>query len=135
MFANEKIQVLEEQTRSRDTFQQMVGKSPIIQDVFRRLRLAAQGDVTVLLTGESGTGKELAARAIHALSARSDRPFFCDHVINCSAIPESLLESEVFGHVKGAGTGVVRDTVEVFQAADAGPSFLTKLEIPVRSCN
>ena len=98
LLAKEKIQVLEEQTRSRESFQQMVGRSAAMQDVFRRVRLAAQGDVPVLLTGESGTGKELAARAIHALSARKDKPFFA---INCSAIPDPLVESELFGHVKG----------------------------------
>jgi len=124
VLANEKIQVLEEHTRLADAFQKMVGKSPIMQEVFRRLRLAAQGEVTVLLTGQSGTGKELAARAIHALSARSARPFFA---INCSAIPETLLESELFGHVKGAFTGAVRDKVGVFQAADGGTLFLDEI--------
>lgn len=124
VLANEKIQVLEEQTRSRDAFHKMVGKSSVMQEVFRRLRLAAQGDVSVLLTGESGTGKELAARAIHALSARSERQFFA---INCSAIPETLLESELFGHVKGAFTGAVRDKVGVFQAADGGTLFLDEI--------
>ena len=121
---NQKIAVLEEQTKSREAFQQLIGKSPVMQEVFRRLRLAAQSEVTVLLTGESGTGKELAARAIHALSARKDQPFFA---INCSAIPETLLESELFGHVKGAFTGAIRDKIGVFQAADGGTLFLDEI--------
>ncbi len=121
---NQKIAVLEEQAKSRDAFQQIIGKSPAMQEVFRRLRLAAQSDVTVLLTGESGTGKELAARAIHALSTRKDKPFFA---INCSAIPETLLESELFGHVKGAFTGAIRDKIGVFQAADGGTLFLDEI--------
>jgi two-component system response regulator HydG len=121
---NQKIAVLEEQTKSREAFQQLIGKSPAMQEVFRRLRLAAQSDVTVLLTGESGTGKELAARAIHAMSARKDKPFFA---INCSAIPETLLESELFGHVKGAFTGAIRDKIGVFQAADGGTLFLDEI--------
>ncbi len=121
---NEKITVLEEQTKSRDAFQQLIGKSPVMQEVFRRLRLAAQSDVTVLLTGESGTGKELAARAVHALSGRKDKPFYA---INCSAIPETLLESELFGHVKGSFTGAIRDKAGVFQAADGGTLFLDEI--------
>ena len=124
ILANEKIVVLEEQAKSREIFQQFVGKSPAMQEVFRRLRLAAQSDVTVLLTGQSGTGKELAARAIHALSCRKDKPFFG---INCSAIPETLLESELFGHVKGAFTGAIRDKPGVFQAADGGTLFLDEI--------
>ena len=124
ILSNEKITVLEEQTKSRDAFQQLVGKSQIMQEVFRRLRLAAQSDVTILLTGESGTGKELAARAVHALSSRKDKPFYA---INCAAIPETLLESELFGHVKGAFTGAIRDKVGVFQAADGGTLFLDEI--------
>ncbi len=122
--AKEKIRVLEEQARSRESFQQMVGRSAAMQEVFRRVRLAAQADVPVLLTGESGTGKELAARAIHALSARKDKPFFA---INCSAIPEPLVESELFGHVKGAFTGAIRDKAGVFQAAEGGTLFLDEI--------
>ncbi len=121
---NQKIAILEEQTKSREAFQQLIGKSVPMQEVFRRLRLAAQSDVTVMLTGESGTGKELAARAIHALSGRKDQPFFA---INCSAIPETLLESELFGHVKGAFTGAIRDKIGVFQAADGGTLFLDEI--------
>lgn len=124
ILAKEKIRVLEEQARSRDSFQQMIGRSGVMQEVFRRVRLAAQGDVPVLLTGESGTGKELAARAIHALSGRKDKPFFA---INCSAIPETLIESELFGHVKGAFTGAIRDKVGVFQAAEGGTLFLDEI--------
>jgi len=121
---NQKIAVLEEQAKSREAFQQLIGKSPAMQEVFRRLRLAAHSDVTVLLTGESGTGKELAARAIHTLSGRKDKPFFA---INCSAIPETLLESELFGHVKGAFTGAIRDKIGIFQAADGGTLFLDEI--------
>ena len=124
ILSNEKITVLEEQTKSRDAFQQLVGKSQIMQEVFRRLRLAAQSDVTILLTGESGTGKELAARAVHALSSRKNKPFYA---INCAAIPETLLESELFGHVKGAFTGAIRDKAGVFQVADGGTLFLDEI--------
>lgn len=122
--ANEKIALLEEQTRARTALARLLGKSESMQEVFRRLRLAAQSDVTVLITGESGSGKELAAAAIHSLSARSSRPFLG---VNCSAIPESLLESELFGHVKGAFTGAVRDKIGLFQAADGGTLFLDEI--------
>jgi PAS domain S-box-containing protein len=124
VLANEKIALLEKQTSVADRLEQMVGRSQVMQEIFRRLRLAADSDVTVLLAGESGTGKELAAAAIHAQSARSAAPFLG---INCSAIPESLLESELFGHVKGAFTGAVRDKMGIFQAADQGTLFLDEI--------
>lgn len=124
VLTNQRIAVLEEQAKARDAFGQLVGKSTGMQEVFRRIRLAAQTEVPVLLTGESGTGKELAARAIHALSERNNRPFFA---INCSALPETLLESELFGHVKGAFTGAVRDKLGVFQAADGGTLLLDEI--------
>jgi len=122
--ANEKITLLEEQAKSRTAFQRLVGKSAPMQEVFRRLRLAAQSDVTVLLTGESGTGKELAAQAIHAVSARQDKPFLS---INCGAIPETLLESELFGHSRGAFTGAVRDKAGIFEATDGGTLLLDEI--------
>ncbi|HVE41454.1 MAG TPA: sigma 54-interacting transcriptional regulator [Planctomycetota bacterium] len=114
----------EETARSRSRFELLVGHSEAMQEVFRRLRLAAQSDVTVLLTGESGTGKELAASAVHSLSGRRAHPFVA---VNCSAIPEPLLESELFGHVKGAFTGAVRDKPGLFQVAEGGTLFLDEV--------
>jgi two-component system response regulator HydG len=114
----------EETARSRSRFELLVGRSAPMQEVYRRLRLAAQSDVTVLLTGESGTGKELAAAAVHSLSARRVKPFVG---VNCSAIPETLLESELFGHVKGAFTGAVRDKAGLFQMAEGGTLFLDEV--------
>jgi two-component system response regulator HydG len=124
VLANEKITLLEEQTKQRDAFERLVGRSALMQEVFRRLRLAAQSEVTVFVSGESGTGKELAAGAIHSVSDRRDKPFIA---VNCSAIPETLLESELFGHVKGAFTGATRDKVGVFEAAKGGTLFLDEI--------
>lgn len=124
VLANEKISLLEEQTKTRDAFERLIGRSTPMQEVFRRLRLAAHSDVTVFVSGDSGTGKELAASAIHSVSGRRDKPFIA---VNCSAIPETLLESELFGHVKGAFTGAVRDKVGVFQAAEGGTLFLDEI--------
>jgi transcriptional regulator with PAS, ATPase and Fis domain len=122
--SEDRVNRLEEQARTRTSFAALVGKSEPMQEVYRKLRLAAQSEVTVLLSGESGTGKELAAAAIHSVSERRDRPFVG---VNCSAVPDSLMESEFFGHVKGAFTGAVRDKVGLFQQADGGTLFLDEV--------
>ncbi len=122
--AHERIAQLEAWDGETMRFGDLVGRSPSMRETFRKLRLAADSQVTVLLTGESGTGKELAARAIHRFSDRSNRPFLA---INCSAIPDALLESELFGHVKGAFTGAAADREGLFEAAHGGTLFLDEI--------
>ncbi|MHC4106742.1 MAG: sigma-54-dependent transcriptional regulator, partial [Planctomycetota bacterium] len=102
----------------------LVGDSKAMREVFDAIGRAASTMVTVLITGESGTGKELAARAIHYNSARTSAPFV---PINCGSIPEALLESELFGHVKGAFTGAVESRAGFFQTADGGTIFLDEV--------
>lgn len=102
----------------------IIGKSHAMQRVFEAIQAAAGSEATVLLQGESGTGKELAAGAIHYRSSRKDRPFV---IVNGSALSENLLESELFGHVRGAFTGAVRDRIGRFQAAEGGTLFLDEI--------
>jgi two-component system response regulator AtoC len=102
----------------------IVGKSRVIGEVIQKLELVARAKSTVLITGETGTGKELAARAIHARSAQHDRPLI---KLNCAAIPEALIESELFGHVKGAFTGAVANRRGRFALADGGSIFLDEI--------
>jgi len=110
-------------------FGEIVGTSPPMQQVFRKVEKIAVTDISVLITGETGTGKELIAREIHNRSPRAGKPFV---TINCGAIPENLLESELFGHVKGAFTGAVANKQGKFQAADAGTLFLDEIgEMPI----
>jgi len=110
-------------------FGEIVGTSPPMQAVFRKVEKIAPTDISVLITGETGTGKELIAREIHNRSPRAQKPFI---TINCGAIPENLLESELFGHVKGAFTGAVANKQGKFQAADGGTLFLDEIgEMPV----
>jgi transcriptional regulator with GAF, ATPase, and Fis domain len=110
-------------------FGEIVGTSRPMQEVFRKVEKVATTDISVLITGETGTGKELIAREIHRRSPRRDRPFV---TINCGAIPENLLESELFGHVKGSFTGAVANKAGKFQAADGGTLFLDEIgEMPL----
>ena len=105
-----------------------VGKSPLMLAVYETIRKTADSVSTIMVTGESGTGKELVALAIHQESARRSRPFVS---VNCGAVPETLMESELFGHVKGAFTGAVASTAGLFSAADGGTLFLDEItEIP-----
>ncbi len=103
---------------------EIAGESPAMWPILERLPHIARSDATVLITGESGTGKELLARAIHAASARGRHPFV---PVNCGALPEGLLESELFGHVRGAFTGAVRDNKGLFQEATGGTLFLDEI--------
>jgi two-component system, NtrC family, response regulator PilR len=109
-------------------FDGFVGRSPAMQVVFDTIHKTADSGSTVMVTGESGTGKELVARAIHHASARRTGPFVS---VNCGAVPENLMESELFGHVKGAFTGAVSASEGLFAAADGGTLFLDEItEIP-----
>ena len=113
-----------------DTFDRLLqGDSPAFLSLLRAARIAARTDVTLLLLGESGTGKELLARAIHAESLRKQQPFIA---INCAALPESLAESELFGHRKGAFTGASDNALGRIKAADGGTLFLDEIgELPL----
>jgi DNA-binding NtrC family response regulator len=119
---------LREQVNQRLGFDNLIGRAKSMQAVFDKIRAVAATDATILLLGESGTGKELVARAIHHNSARRDGPFV---PVNCAAIPQDLLESELFGHEKGAFTGAVRKRRGLFAEADGGTLFLDEVgDIP-----
>jgi DNA-binding NtrC family response regulator len=105
-------------------FDNFIGTSIEMQKVYRRILQVAGTDSTVLVTGESGTGKELVARAIHAHSSRRDQPFVA---VDCTALAENLLESELFGHVKGSFTGAIQNKTGLFQLADGGTLFLDEI--------
>lgn len=115
---------LRQQLKDRFEFKSIIGTSPAMRRVFERMSRIAKTDSTVLITGESGTGKELVARALHHNGQRTGKAFVA---VNCGAIPESLLESELFGHVKGAFTGAIRDKAGKFEAAHHGTIFLDEI--------
>jgi DNA-binding NtrC family response regulator len=115
---------LQRELEGRYRFENLLGKSPAMQAVFALIQRVAGGESNVLITGETGTGKELVARAIHFNSRRAKRPFV---PVNCAAIPEGLLESELFGHVKGAFTGAVATQRGLFLEAAGGTLFLDEV--------
>lgn len=107
-----------------DHFNAIIGQSPALDSLIRSAKIVAATDVTVLLKGETGTGKEVLASAIQQASARADKAFI---TLNCAALPESLIESELFGHKKGSFTGATTDKQGLFQAADGGTLFLDEI--------
>ena len=131
----EKKETKEELLRLRDeikekyTFENIIGKSPAIQAVFKVIRQISETDASVLIQGETGTGKELVAKAIHYNSLRKNKPFIS---VSCAALSEGLLESELFGHEKGAFTGAVKQKIGRFEMANGGTLFLDELgDIPL----
>ncbi|MDZ7289171.1 MAG: sigma-54 dependent transcriptional regulator [candidate division KSB1 bacterium] len=121
--ANENI-ALKQRLKQRYSVDNMVGKSGVMQEVYKMIHKVAPSDATVLIRGESGTGKELVAQAIHYLSPRADKPFVA---INCAALPETLLESELFGYEKGAFTGAEKRKLGLFETAGEGTIFLDEI--------
>ena len=120
--------LIKRRLKDRYNYDQLVGKSPKMQEIYEIIDRVSTGSPTVLIQGESGTGKELVANVIHQNSVRSDRPFIA---VNCGAIAEGLLESELFGHVKGSFTGAIKDSIGLFKAADGGTIFLDEIaEVP-----
>ncbi|MBN2442993.1 MAG: sigma-54-dependent Fis family transcriptional regulator [Spirochaetales bacterium] len=125
----ERIRILTETEDKDSQFENIIGNSGVMKKMFERISRAAESDAAILITGESGTGKELVAKALHHKSKRGDKPFI---TVNCSAIPETLLESELFGYKKGAFTDAKTDKKGLFLLADTGTLFLDEIgEMPV----
>src|SRR4030088_2363914 len=127
MGALEKLGSIDQDSGER-RFEQLIGNSPALETVLEQIERVAPTGSTVLIQGETGTGKELIARAIHNISSRCGRPFVR---LNCAAIPLDLLESELFGHEKGAFTGAIAQKIGRFELADKGTLFLDEVgDIP-----
>ena len=118
------LQKLEKELKERHQFHNLIGRSKIMQNIYQLMEDLVNVETTVLVTGESGTGKELVARALHYSGQRAFKPFVA---VNCSALTENLLESELFGHVKGAFTGAIKDKPGRFQAANGGTILLDEI--------
>ena len=126
---DEKVHILTRQCDRENDFLGLVGKSPEMQNVFDMIRKASESNAPVIILGESGTGKELVANAIHLCGARKSKPFI---QLNCAALNESVLESELFGHAKGAFTGAYSNRIGRFEAANQGDFFLDEIgDIPL----
>jgi formate hydrogenlyase transcriptional activator len=126
--AEEKL-YLEAEIRTEYIFEEIIGESAALKEVLKQLEVVAPTDSTVLIQGETGTGKELIARALHKLSGRRERTFV---KLNCAAIPTGLLESELFGHEKGAFTGAIAQRIGRFELADGGTLFLDEVgDVPL----
>lgn len=115
---------LKKEVKNRYRFENIIGTSRTMQDIYSIINKVADTDSTILIQGESGTGKELVARALHFNSKRASNPFVA---VNCSALPENLLESELFGHKKGAFTGAFQDKIGLFEEAEGGTIFLDEV--------
>ena len=121
--------VLADEVRAKYDYEEIIGNSPLLQEVMKKVGMVAPTDSTVLILGETGTGKELICRAIHHLSRRSSKPLV---KLNCAAIPSGLIESELFGHEKGAFTGAIAQKQGRFELAHEGSIFLDEIgDIPL----
>jgi two-component system, NtrC family, response regulator HydG len=129
MDKEEVIVNLRKELNRENNFHGLIGSSSVMQQVYDLISSAAQSNAPIIIYGESGTGKEIVANAIHSLSKRKDRPFI---KVNCAALNENILESELFGHTKGAFTGANRDRTGRFEAADSGSIFLDEIgDLPI----
>ncbi|MBI1818765.1 MAG: sigma-54-dependent Fis family transcriptional regulator, partial [Nitrospirae bacterium] len=120
----QEVEQLRERVEADKDFKEIIGRAPKMRSLFRLIKMVSYSNTTILINGESGTGKELIARAIHYNSPRKDRPFV---TVDCGALPETLLESELFGHVKGSFTGAINNKKGLFEEASGGTLLLDEI--------